>query len=538
MSNTSDLTYENIDNPYDNNMERSGDGITSDVQGSVVGGDETVDGQSVGGTANTEITTGQSFSNIWIKTWIKSSNYKPGVQGFFLDGTTGNAEFANLSLSGGDISYGKTSFSDSTNAGYFISSDGVYFGAAADATKLKYTLATGTLDLIGTISSRSTATLAAAIDASGDLITDLINARLDSSSKYILSDFTFGTTDYAGALKTGDITWNTSTGVVNGGTGIVINKNGIVGASSGTTTFSITTAGDAYFSGELAAATGTFGTITSTSGGGITILNDGDIELQASGGAWGQLSWVNTGGANKEWFFAMDTTTGGGLEEDKLSLLAGDNNVNRKLAFGSVADDPITVYIYDNLSVAGTLSVGGSSVGTVTSVATTGAITGGTITTTGTIAHSTSSGYKHVPSSGSSQQFLKYSSSGTATWEYLGATANAQSIVPTSGTANLGSNVYYWDRIYAGIVYMDDLYDRYQGYVDCHQDFRPSSNVSYDLGSSSYAWAEAHIKSLRFDIGGASNPTTSGQMMYYDGSSKGFRGYVNGFTGQFDLSGV
>jgi len=61
-----------------------------------------------------------------------------------------------------------------------------------------------------------------------------------------------------------------------------------------------------------------------------------------------------------------------------------------------------------------TVSSGGS--GTVTSVATTGAITGGTITTTGTIAHSTSAGYKHVPTGGSSKQYLKYSSSGTAVW--------------------------------------------------------------------------------------------------------------------------
>ena len=58
---------------------------------------------------------------------------------------------------------------------------------------------------------------------------------------------------------------------------------------------------------------------------------------------------------------------------------------------------------------------GGS--GTVTSVATTGAITGGTITTSGTIAHSTANGYKHIPSNGSSGQFLGYSSAGTASWQ-------------------------------------------------------------------------------------------------------------------------
>ena len=52
----------------------------------------------------------------------------------------------------------------------------------------------------------------------------------------------------------------------------------------------------------------------------------------------------------------------------------------------------------------------------VTSVATSGAINGGTITGTGTISHSTAAGNKHIPSGGSSGQFLKYSASGTAVW--------------------------------------------------------------------------------------------------------------------------
>ena len=73
--------------------------------------------------------------------------------------------------------------------------------------------------------------------------------------------------------------------------------------------------------------------------------------------------------------------------------------------------DTITLDAYGRVT-----SVATGATGTVTSVATTGAITGGTITTSGTIAHSTSAGYKHVPSGGSSGQFLKYSSSGTAVW--------------------------------------------------------------------------------------------------------------------------
>ena len=73
------------------------------------------------------------------------------------------------------------------------------------------------------------------------------------------------------------------------------------------------------------------------------------------------------------------------------------------------------------------LDSGGGSSGTVTSIATSGAITGGTITTTGTISHSTSSGYKHLPSSGSAYQVLRNSSSGTAVWDsrvYIGGNSS------------------------------------------------------------------------------------------------------------------
>ena len=45
-----------------------------------------------------------------------------------------------------------------------------------------------------------------------------------------------------------------------------------------------------------------------------------------------------------------------------------------------------------------------------------GAITGGTITTTGTISHSTAAGYKHIPSGGSGGQYLRNLSDGAAMW--------------------------------------------------------------------------------------------------------------------------
>lgn len=101
---------------------------------------------------------------------------------------------------------------------------------------------------------------------------NIINNALNTSSKTILTDFTFESTDYAGAFKTGNITWSDTTGLVTGGTGIVMNARGIIGANAGVATFSIdSTTGNATFAGTLSGASGTFGTITSGTIQGCTI---------------------------------------------------------------------------------------------------------------------------------------------------------------------------------------------------------------------------------------------------------------------------
>ena len=150
-----------------------------------------------------------------------------------------------LTVTGGTIKYGKTSFTDDTNSGYYVSSDGLYFGSVSDATVLKFDIGTGLMSY------------------SGNLNDSLGNIVLDSSARTILKDFDFGTTDYAGAVKAGDITWNTTTGAITGGSGVAVYRGGIVGASGGTPTFSIdATTGDATFAGTLSGASGTFGIIT------------------------------------------------------------------------------------------------------------------------------------------------------------------------------------------------------------------------------------------------------------------------------------
>lgn len=100
-------------------------------------------------------------------------------------------------------------------------------------------------------------------DSSTQDYIELINSKLNTSSKEILSDFTFTTSDYAGAFKTGDIEWSTSTGLPTSGTGGVFNAKGLIFAKNGTPTITLDgVTGDATFAGTVAGASGTFGTVT------------------------------------------------------------------------------------------------------------------------------------------------------------------------------------------------------------------------------------------------------------------------------------
>lgn len=69
--------------------------------------------------------------------------------------------------------------------------------------------------------------------------------------------------------------------------------------------------------------------------------------------------------------------------------------------------------------------------GTVTNVATGTGLTGGPITSSGTISHLNTNGYKHIPQDGATNQYLKYSgTAGTASWQSPDTT-------PTSSSSNL-----------------------------------------------------------------------------------------------------
>jgi hypothetical protein len=98
MSNPTDYNYSNIENPYNDFLERTSDsdGLDSSVAGNV-GSSSDAGGQN---NPQEEKIIGSSLDNLWIKSWIKSVNYKPKTIGFYIDGLKGYIECMDLYVKG------------------------------------------------------------------------------------------------------------------------------------------------------------------------------------------------------------------------------------------------------------------------------------------------------------------------------------------------------------------------------------------------------------------------------------------------------
>lgn len=211
-----------------------------------------------------------------------------------------------------------------------------------------------------------------AIHASRYVITDLINARMDTASKRILSDFDFGAVDYAGAVKAGTISWDASGENVTG-SGVALYRKGLVGAAAGTVTFSIdVTTGKAIFRDEVIAAAITGGTIT---GAAIRTAAVGNwrAELRQSG----EASYPN----ELIFYSAANTTLGeikGTVAGNLLLYGSSDVQIGTLVATGLLVSSDVTVYgglyrgggvainigtsgtRFGNLYLSGNIAVGGT----------------------------------------------------------------------------------------------------------------------------------------------------------------------------------
>jgi hypothetical protein len=274
----------------------------------------------------------------------------------------------------GSIRGGQTGYN--TGTGFFIGySDGAYklsignpsgnrIGWDGSGLTIIGSIATGTV-INGAVTLSSGTPLSTvesnASTALSNAATALVNAnnalnqlpgKLSSGSSYNLT----GVVDVvdSGAIKVGSVTWNSTTGAVTGGTGVVFTENGITAVKNGATTFSLTNAGDATFAGALSAATGTFSGTLQAAGGTFTGT------LQAAGGTFTGSLNAATGS------FAGSLSVGSG--NTILNVDTGGNLWIGNTAFSSA---PFRVsntgaLTATSATITGTLSAGSVIVGSVT----------------------------------------------------------------------------------------------------------------------------------------------------------------------------
>jgi len=101
--------YSNIVNPYNNELIRESSIITnkngiplnSEAQNVINTSQKQLAGQVPLPSGSIQ---GESFENLWINSWIKSTNYLPKKRGFYIDGIRGYIEIMNLYAQNATIS--------------------------------------------------------------------------------------------------------------------------------------------------------------------------------------------------------------------------------------------------------------------------------------------------------------------------------------------------------------------------------------------------------------------------------------------------
>ena len=129
---------------------------------------------------------------------------------------------------------------------------------AASPRILPVSLPSNITSIPSTVTVTGYGTLGGIANDSANALSQVSN-KLNKASSDVLSGAISVTT--SGGFKAGTIAWD-SAGTVTGGSGVAMTAKGIVGASSGTPTFSIDINGNAYYSGAVSAGQITTGSIT------------------------------------------------------------------------------------------------------------------------------------------------------------------------------------------------------------------------------------------------------------------------------------
>lgn len=244
------------------------------------------EGITIGSTGKT---LGDLASSVGYSTADLEADLLAGV-GSVLAGTGGNYRMW-IDAAGGKLEFGHkdldvaglgSAYSGDLRSGMVISSTGIAAGynrkdtgAWVNALAIS---STGDVTIAGTLKASSIIEAGATVSGYGTIGTVANNAdqaaidaaaavaaaaaKLNKSSADTLSGAISVTS--SGGIKVGTIAWDAA-GNVTSGSGIAITAKGLVGASGGSATFSISTTGEAYYSGAVSAGQITTGTITAAS---------------------------------------------------------------------------------------------------------------------------------------------------------------------------------------------------------------------------------------------------------------------------------
>jgi len=411
---------------------------------------------------------------------------------------------------------GATTFSVSATTG-----NAIFGGELIAASGTFGTITAGALQGSLTVGGRLATTIGSAINASGNFINNLINARIDTDSKKILSDFTISDDNSStSGFKAGDITWNSS-GVVTGGTGVAMTPYGFVGANSGLTTFSISSiTGNAVFSGDI-----TGSTITGS------IITGGVVQTAASGNR-----------------ITMNESTNS-IE------FKNDNNL-----FASMFPYTSTQGYGFSIETSGDYSSISSLVIYEGTSSNSASITADTINLNGKIPEINLNGVTRTSWPASFGGTLNDLSINVAkNWGGYNIT-NLGSLIPGSGTTTLGNSSYYWSNMYINEIYgaygtnpisfennleMNNLAVLDVGWLDVngncdiegYVDINSYCTIHGITTSKSALYCETFLN-LKPQ---SSNPTTTTGTIwcYNSGGTNQFRGVPSsGWTGSFDMTAV
>lgn len=197
----------------------------------------------------------------------------------------GNVTMNSLVVTGGTMKYGKISFSDTTNAGYYIGNSGIFMGNAGDTKSIKYDISAGTFvikgitlswaDVSGSGKPADNATVGATWNSN---ISGQPSDASITNPSYITSTKITSTTIESPTITAGTITGSTIQTNVATYPYVKINASGITVSGTSILTF-ITSGGTScgYIGGDA-----TNGLEMSNSSGSIYLYGRYGVEILAS----------------------------------------------------------------------------------------------------------------------------------------------------------------------------------------------------------------------------------------------------------------